>query len=372
MEECLICKAPLEYLVEDQVMECAICHKQELSKTRCVNGHYVCNDCHTQGMDSIFGLCLAETSDDPVAIVRRMMDMPFCHMHGPEHHVMVGAALLTAYKNAGGNLDLEKALREMYHRGREVPGGACGFWGACGAGISAGQFLAIVTESTPLAGEPWGLSNQLTARALDRIGKAGGPRCCKRDSFLSILAAVDFVRERLGVEMKPTVPVCSYSSQNNQCIGKRCPFSAANHKKPKVAFLCVHNSCRSQIAEALGNKLAGDVFESYSAGTQPGAQINPDAVRLMKQVYGIDMEQTQYNKSLSQLPAVDIVVTMGCNVQCPTLPCSHREDWGLDDPSGKEDRVFLDVMAQIEKKVLDLKRRVQDPSFLGKGSRGAN
>lgn len=104
-------------------MECAICHRQEASKTRCVNGHYVCSDCHTQGMDSIFGLCLSETSTDPVAIIRRMMDLPFCHMHGPEHHVMVGAALLTAYKNAGGSLDLEKALREIYSRGKAVPGG---------------------------------------------------------------------------------------------------------------------------------------------------------------------------------------------------------------------------------------------------------
>lgn len=358
-EECLICKAPLEYLVEDELMECAICHKKEPSKTRCVKGHYVCSDCHTQGMDSIFGVCLAETSADPVAIVRRMMDLPFCHMHGPEHHVMVGAALLTAYKNAGGKLDLEKALHEMYRRGKEVPGGACGFWGACGAGISAGQFLSIATESTPLAAEPWGLSNQMTARALENIGKAGGPRCCKRDSFLAILAAVDFAREHLGVEMERTVPVCSYSSRNNQCIGRRCPFSEAGRKKPKVAFLCVHNSCRSQIAEALGKELAGDVFESFSAGTEPGAQINPDAVRLMKQVYGIDMERTQYNKSLTQLPAVDIVVTMGCNVQCPTLPCSHREDWGLDDPSGRADSEFLAVMERIEEKILDLKRRIQ-------------
>ena len=174
-EECLICKAPLEYLVQDEMMECAVCHKKEPSKTRCVNGHYVCSDCHTQGMDSIFGLCLSETSTDPVAIVRRMMELPFCHMHGPEHHVMVGAALLTAYKNAGGSLDLEEALREMYSRGMAVPGGACGFWGACGAGISAGQFLAIATASTPLAREPWGLSNQMTARVLDSIGRAGGP-----------------------------------------------------------------------------------------------------------------------------------------------------------------------------------------------------
>ena len=229
-EECLICKAPLEYLVRDEDMECAICHKKESSKTRCVNGHYVCNDCHTQGMDTIFGLCLAETSADPAAILRRMMDLSFCHMHGPEHHVMVGAALLTAYKNAGGKLDLESALREMYSRGKAVPGGACGFWGACGAGISAGQFLAIATASTPLAREPWGLSNQMTARALDNIGKVGGPRCCKRDSWLAVQAAVDFVREHLGVEMQHSVPVCSYSARNSQCIGKRCPFSAAKQR----------------------------------------------------------------------------------------------------------------------------------------------
>ena len=131
------------------------------------------------------------------------------------------------------------------------------------------------------------------------------------------------------------------------------------NRRPKVAFLCVHNSCRSQMAEALGKKLAEDVFESFSAGTQPGARINPDAVRLMKQVWGIDMEQSQYNKSLSQLPEIDIVVTMGCNVQCPSFPCSHREDWGLEDPSGKADSEFLAVMAQIEKKVLDLKDRIE-------------
>ena len=130
-------------------------------------------------------------------------------------------------------------------------------------------------------------------------------------------------------------------------------------QKSKVAFLCVHNSCRSQMAEALGKKLASDVFESYSAGTEPASRINAQAVRLMQQVYGIQMEESQYNKPLSQLPPVDIVVTMGCNVQCPTLPCSHREDWGLEDPSGKEDSAFFQVMDQIEEKVLDLKRRIQ-------------
>jgi arsenate reductase len=127
----------------------------------------------------------------------------------------------------------------------------------------------------------------------------------------------------------------------------------------KVAFICVHNSCRSQIAEALGKKLASDVFECYSAGTETKPRINRDAVRLMKQIHGIDMEQTQYSKLLSDIPEVDVVVTMGCNVRCPFLPCSHREDWGLEDPSGKSDEAFLKTIQLIEEKVLDLRSRMQ-------------
>lgn len=115
-EECLICKAPLEYLREDIEMECELCHKKEKSKTRCVNGHYVCNECHMQGIDSLIGICLEETSKNPVIILNRMMAQPFCHMHGPEHHIMVGMALLTAYRNSGGDLDLKKALVEMNSR----------------------------------------------------------------------------------------------------------------------------------------------------------------------------------------------------------------------------------------------------------------
>lgn len=126
----------------------------------------------------------------------------------------------------------------------------------------------------------------------------------------------------------------------------------------KVAFICVHNSCRSQIAEALGKHLAGDAFESYSAGTETKPQINQDAVRLIKQLYGVDMEATQYSKLLSDIPSVDVVVTMGCNVECPYLPCKHREDWGLDDPTGKDDGVFIEVIRQIEHNILSLKKRL--------------
>jgi protein-tyrosine-phosphatase len=129
--------------------------------------------------------------------------------------------------------------------------------------------------------------------------------------------------------------------------------------KPKVAFVCVHNSCRSQIAEALGKLLASDVFDSYSAGTELKDHINPDAVRLMKEIHSIDMEETQFNKLVDDIPSPDVVITMGCNVNCPMLPCKHREDWGLDDPSGKSDDVFIETINTIEKKVLELKERLR-------------
>lgn len=229
LEECLICGAPLVYLESDERMECEICHRKENSKTRCVNGHYVCNDCHMRGMDAIIALCMKADSKNPIEIIEKMMDMPFCHMHGPEHHVMVGAALLTAYRDAGGNVNLEAALQEMISRGRSVPGGACGFWGACGAGISTGMFVSIITGSTPLTHESFALSHAMTARSLGRISEVGGPRCCKRDSFLSILEAAKLVKDQFSVEMEIGEVVCHYSSMNRQCIGKRCPFSKANH-----------------------------------------------------------------------------------------------------------------------------------------------
>lgn len=131
-------------------------------------------------------------------------------------------------------------------------------------------------------------------------------------------------------------------------------------RKPKVAFVCVHNSCRSQIAEALGKHLCSDIFESYSAGTERKTQINQDAVRLMKEIYEIDMEQTQYSKLLSDILPVDIVITMGCNVNCPILPCKYREDWGLEDPTGKDDKMFRDTIQAIHRKMTQLSQRIQD------------
>ncbi|NCA67474.1 MAG: arsenate reductase ArsC [Clostridia bacterium] len=135
---------------------------------------------------------------------------------------------------------------------------------------------------------------------------------------------------------------------------------AAN--KPKIAFVCVHNSCRSQIAEALGKHFASDIFDSYSAGTEISSGINQDAVRLILELYSIDMT-TQRSKLLSDIPSVDIVITMGCNVKCPFLPCKFREDWGLDDPSGKSDEEFLKTIKQIEENIKQLVNRIQNKNI---------
>ena len=129
--------------------------------------------------------------------------------------------------------------------------------------------------------------------------------------------------------------------------------------KPKVAFICVHNSCRSQMAEALGKKLAPETFESFSAGTELKDHINPDAVRLMKEIHGIDMEETQYSKLLSDIPAPDVVIFMGCNVSCPNVRAQYTENWGLDDPSGKSDEVFRDTIQKIEENISRLKNLLE-------------
>lgn len=130
--------------------------------------------------------------------------------------------------------------------------------------------------------------------------------------------------------------------------------------KLKVAFVCVHNSCRSQIAEALGKMFASDVYESYSAGTETKPSINNDAVRIIKQLYDLDMDKTQFSKLISDIPQPDIVITMGCNVNCPYVPCKYREDWGLDDPTGKSDNEFIKTARIIENEILSLKERIKN------------
>ena len=223
---CVICGAPLEYRESQAEMVCEVCGKTFRSNTVCVNGHYVCDSCHSDGLSLVSRVCLSSDSGDPIDVVTRLMHLPGMHMHGPEHHVMVGSALLTAYRNCGGEVDLEHALDEMANRGRQLPGGVCGLWGNCGAAVSCGMAYSIITGSTPLSGDSWGRCNIMTSRCLEVIGSLGGPRCCKRDSFTALIAASAYIGETLGVEIQVGRPVCGFSSLNPQCKGDACPYHA--------------------------------------------------------------------------------------------------------------------------------------------------
>lgn len=227
-EGCLICNAELEYLEKDEEMQCCICGRIEKSKARCVNKHYICNDCHMSGIDSIIKICLENDSKNPIEILNTLMSQSFCHMHGPEHHILVGSSILTAYKNAGGQIDLKEALMEIINRAKQVPGGSCGYWGACGAAISSGMAISIIVKSTPLTTREFQLSNKMTSLSLDKIAKHGGPRCCKRDSYLSIETAIDYIKENLDVTLEKTDITCAYYPQNMQCKKEECPYYPKN------------------------------------------------------------------------------------------------------------------------------------------------
>jgi hypothetical protein len=223
---CMICGADLVYYDVPRKMECQICHQEFETTAACASDHYICDKCHSErGIELIVQICKHIQSKNPIEIMGHLMRQEAIHMHGPEHHVLVGAALLAGYHNSGGELDLETAIDEMVRRGSQVPGGVCGFWGCCGAAISTGIFCSIITGSTPLKEEVWSLSNELTSKTLEKIAQNGGPRCCKRDSFIAATVAVAFVKERLGVEMElPEKIICEFSSLNKQCRKEKCLF----------------------------------------------------------------------------------------------------------------------------------------------------
>lgn len=305
----------------------------------------------------IIEACLDEKSTNPIEIFYHIAQKDFIRIHGPEHHVLDGAALLTAFYNAGGNMKLEESLRELMKRGMQMPGATCGMWGICGAVSSMGAALSIIDGTGPLSSDSsWGKHMEFTSKALHGLSQIGGPRCCKRDAFISFEKAIEYVNENYQVKLDRSHIECCFSERNEQCIKERCPYYKKSKKK--VAFICVHNSCRSQIAEALGKHLASDVFESYSAGTETKPQINQDAVRIMKELYGIDMEQTQYSKLLAEIPNPDVAISMGCNVGCPFVGRAFDDNWQLEDPTGKSDEEFKIIIQAIEKRILQLREEL--------------
>ena len=173
----------------------------------------------------IIDACLQETSKNPIEIFNHIAQMDFVRIHGPEHHVLDGAALMTAFYNAGGKIELQESLVELMKRGLQMPGATCGMWGICGAVSSMGAALSVMDGTGPLSTDAsWGKHMEFTSAALGSLAKVGGPRCCKRDAFLSFQKAIEFINENYDVALESDGIECSYSEENEQCLKQRCPF----------------------------------------------------------------------------------------------------------------------------------------------------
>ena len=207
-------------------MRCEICGKSFEGHAVCENGHYVCDACHASPAEGVVrSVVLNSPSKNPVDIADEIMASSFVHMHGPEHHFIVGASLLCAYSNTYGGVDLETALNAVISRGKKVPGGFCGMAGCCGAAVSAGIFLSVILKATPMSKEEWALSNLMTSRCLEAVSRIGGPRCCKRDSYTTILAAAEFLREEIGKPLGVSDEIlCSHFGDNAECLKVECPY----------------------------------------------------------------------------------------------------------------------------------------------------
>ncbi|MCL1803058.1 MAG: DUF5714 domain-containing protein [Eubacteriaceae bacterium] len=226
---CLICNSKLVYKTAAYEAKCSGCGKILLTNCECEQGHYICDECHSsKSLPVIYYYCSNSKKQDPFSIACEIMDNPAIHMHGPENHVLIGSALLAAFYNCGGSINLTDSLGIMRQRGSQLPGSICGLWGNCGAGVSAGIFMSIITQSTPMSTESWGLCNLMTSECLKSIARPGGPRCCKRNGFLAIQTAVSFIAEHLNIKMELAENMeCHYSQSNTECLKDRCPFFCA-------------------------------------------------------------------------------------------------------------------------------------------------
>jgi hypothetical protein len=224
---CFICGAPLEYLHEPEEMECMFCKEKHLSSSRCISGHFICDRCHRMDAEDLIEVTtLRNTSDDPFFIAEKLLESPAIKMHGPEHHFLVPAVLIAAlYNHTGEQNKKERGIRNARKRAEMVKGGFCGLLGDCGAAVGTGIFVSIVTGATPLSREEWRLSNLITARTLEEIALHGGPRCCKRNTFLALRSAIRFLSREMGIRLpEPDTICCKWSDKNQECLKEKCPF----------------------------------------------------------------------------------------------------------------------------------------------------
>jgi len=223
----MVCGKPLRYLETPEKRECAYCHEVRPTNTVCTDGHFVCDRCHQLGADdAIEQYCVKTEETDPIRMAITLMQNPVVNMHGPEHHFLVPAVLLAAYCNIVGTKDKKaKLIATARERAGMIKGGSCGFMGDCGAAVGTGIFISLVTGATPLSHREWQQANLVVAKSLMTVALHGGPRCCKRNTFLAIQGAVAFTEENLGVKIPIDPKVsCMFYGMNKECRTTDCPF----------------------------------------------------------------------------------------------------------------------------------------------------
>lgn len=224
---CIICGKPLDYSIGQEQLECYICGGSFTAEVCCTDGHFLCDHCHSAGANEIIQKYCSETSlTDPIEMAEKLMHFPQLKMHGPEHHYLVPAVLLASYYNLRGDERGKiKKLNLARQRSEMVPGGFCGSHGNCGAGVGTGIFFSLTTDTTPLSGNTWQLSNLLTGNCLIKIALQGGPRCCKRDTFTAIKEAVQFIGEHLDIHVPVKEEIiCSFHHMNRECLKTECLY----------------------------------------------------------------------------------------------------------------------------------------------------
>jgi len=224
---CLICGADLIYSDAEEREICSICGHALHSNVHCISGHFICDTCHSlPATEYIETYCISTKTTDPIELAQTIMKSSTVKMHGPEHHFLVPAVLLTSYYNYRAEDGTKKAkVNGAKSRAEKILGGFCGFYGNCGAAVGTGIFVSMVTNATPLSRDEWRLSNLMTAKSLFSTANKGGPRCCKRNSFLAIVEAVDFVKEYFGISLPIKGKIdCNFSHLNKECLHKGCTF----------------------------------------------------------------------------------------------------------------------------------------------------